>query len=123
MEKKYFNKTQINKLQKSGAVAYFETIIKTQVKRGTSHYLDDLVADIYRDATGEEVARNWSCNKCCYNLYKKAANLYYSSLEILQDNDNQEDKENKSQIKNKRGRNGKSKPESKGREEGRPSEG
>lgn len=60
---------------------HFHTVIYAKYKRMTSTRANDIVADIYEEATGEVVKRTWSCAKCVYALYEKCGRLYYLTKE------------------------------------------
>lgn len=79
MEKKYFTKQQMKSLEDLNAIRYFDTVLDSDFKRGTPDSLNNAVADIYDEATGEKISRNFGCKVCCFNLYKKAGTLYRSS--------------------------------------------
>ena len=79
MEKKYFTKQQMKSLEDLNAIRHFDTVLDSGFKRGTPDSLNNAVADIYDEATGEKISRNFGCKVCCFNLYKKAGTLYRSS--------------------------------------------
>lgn len=76
---KVFTKEQIELLKPYEQ--YFRTVIKAKYKRATSSHVNDIVANIYEEATGEILQRNWSCPNCIFEIFKKCGELYYSSLE------------------------------------------
>ena len=80
---KYFTKEQINRLQE--ASHYFYTAVYENYKRGTMSPLNNLVAEVYTEATGEKLNPNWSCNSCCLNNFKTAGRLYFDSVKYWQD--------------------------------------
>lgn len=63
---------------------HFDTVINKQYKLATPQTLDNELADIYEEVTNEKLKRNWSCNRCCYNAYKKMGKLYYDSLDYYE---------------------------------------
>lgn len=75
---KYFTKEQIERL--ADAVEYFNTAVNANYKRASTVTLNDLVADIYLEATGKVLNRNWGCGTCVLNAYKEAGRLYYDSV-------------------------------------------
>lgn len=79
MAKKYFTREQIAILKP--AEEYFNTVVHSHYKRASTVTLNELVADIYLQATGEQVARNWGCGSCVMTCYEKAGRLYYESKE------------------------------------------
>lgn len=79
MAKKYFTREQIQLLKP--AEEYFNTVVHSHYKRASYRELNELVADIYLQATGEQVARNWGCGSCVMTCYEKAGRLYYESKE------------------------------------------
>lgn len=80
---KYFTKEQIERLKE--ASIHFYTAVHENFKRGTMAPLNNLVADIYFEATGEKLNPNWSCNTCCLNNFKTAGRLYFDSIRYWQD--------------------------------------
>ena len=75
---KYFTKEQIERL--ADAVEYFNTAVNANYKRASTVTLNNLVADIYLEATGKVLNRNWGCGTCVLNAYKEAGRLYYDSV-------------------------------------------
>lgn len=73
-----FTKDQMRKLK--DAEPHFYTAVNFQYKLNTSRALNDRVADVYEERTGEVVSRNWACGNCCYQLYRKAGIIYYNTL-------------------------------------------
>lgn len=69
---------------------YLHTSLYGHYKRNTTQALNNKVADIYDKATNTQTPRTFNCGACVYNLYVKAAKLYY------------EDKEHYEQSKNKK---------------------
>lgn len=86
---KLLNKKQIKRLEPYEE--HFETIIKAKYKRATSSRVNDIVADVYEEATGEILKRNWSCAHCIYDVFEKCGKLYYKSLEQINQNKNDRD--------------------------------
>lgn len=80
---KYFTKEQIERLK--DAVEYFNTAVNANYKRASQSSLNDLVADVYEQATGEKLQRNWHCGSCVLNCYRKAGQLYFESLKHLEE--------------------------------------
>lgn len=78
---KLFTSKQIKKLKE--AEKYFNTVLNLQYKMATPSSLNELVVDVYEEATGETLKRNFSCNKCCYNIYATVGRLYYNSIEAI----------------------------------------
>lgn len=79
MEKKYYSKEEIKKLKELDVIQHFDTVLDSQFKRGTFTTTDNAVADIYEEATGTKVSRQFSCKSCVFNLYKNAGILYRES--------------------------------------------
>lgn len=73
-----FTKEQMKKLK--DAEPFFFTAVNLQYKLNTSRALNDRVADVYEERTGQIVSRNWSCGNCSYQLYRKAGIMYYNTL-------------------------------------------
>lgn len=82
MKEKLFNKKQIKAL--SEAEKYFNTVVNAQYKSSSPVTLNNKVADLYEAATGEKLRREWGCSRCTFNVFKKAALLYYKSIEALE---------------------------------------
>lgn len=78
---KYLNKKQI--LQLAPYENHFHTVIYAKYKRATTARVNDLIADIYEDVTGEVISRKWSCSQCVFNIFEKCGRLYYESVKIL----------------------------------------
>lgn len=76
---KVFTKEQIELLKPYEQ--YFRTVVKAKYKRATSSHVNDIVANIYEDTTGEILQRNWNCPHCTFEIFKKCGELYYRSLE------------------------------------------
>ena len=81
MEKatKYYTKQQMKALEDLDAIRHFDTVLDSSFKRGTPEDLNNKVADIYDEATGDKISRNFSCKVCCFNLYRAAGTLYRQS--------------------------------------------
>ena len=73
-----FTKEQMKKLK--DAEPHFYTAVNFQYKLNTSRQLNDKVADIYEERTGEVVSRNWACGNCTYKLFRKAGIIYFNTL-------------------------------------------
>lgn len=78
-----YTKEQIAELKKLDVIQHFTTALDSDYKRGTSSIQDNKVADIYDAATGGKVSRNFSCKSCVFNLYRKAGELYRTTLEFM----------------------------------------
>lgn len=78
-----YTKEQIAELKKLDVIQHFTTALDSDYKRGTSSVQDNKVADIYDAATGGKVSRNFSCKSCVFNLYRKAGELYRTTLEFM----------------------------------------
>ena len=78
-----YTKEQIAELKKLDVIQHFQTALDSDYKRGTSSIQDNKVADIYDAATGGKVSRNFSCKSCVFNLYRKAGELYRTTLEFM----------------------------------------
>lgn len=81
---KYYTKEQIKELKELNVIQHFDTVLDSQFKRGTTTRQDNAVADIYDEATGIKISRNYSCKSCIYNLYRDAGNLYRESVKFWQ---------------------------------------
>lgn len=80
--KKYFTQEQIDKLQ--FMEKHFRTVVKCQWKSATTVKDNNIVADIYEETTGEKLKRNWGCNNCIFNVFKKVGTLYFESINYLE---------------------------------------
>ena len=49
--------------------------------------LNNLVAEEYFKATGQNLNTNWNCNSCCLNNYKTAGRLYFDSIKHWENQD------------------------------------
>ena len=78
-----YTKEQIAELKKLDVIQHFTTALDSDYKRGTSSVQDNKVADIYDAATGGKISRNFSCKSCVFNLYRKAGELYRTTLEFM----------------------------------------
>lgn len=85
----YFNKEQIERLKP--AEQHFTTVVYRQYKLATTSVMNNMVADTYEECTGKTLKRNFSCTRCCYNVYKEVGTLYFKSIEHI----NEQKKENK----------------------------
>lgn len=79
---KYFNEKQLNELRPYEH--HFYTATKENYKRATPSTLNDKIADLYQEVTGNKLNRNWTCGTCVLNAFKAVGELYYQSLEVLQ---------------------------------------
>ena len=74
-----FTKEQLKALKDLNVIQHFNTVLDSEYKRGTFKETDEKVADIYEDATGKKISRNFGCKICVYNLYRDAGKLYRES--------------------------------------------
>ena len=79
--KNYFNEKQLNELRPYEH--HFYTATKENYKRATPSTLNDKIADLYQEVTGNKLNRNWTCGTCVLNAFKAVGELYYQSLEAL----------------------------------------
>ena len=79
MEKKYFTREQLKALEP--ARDYFRTSVYERWKRGTTMSLNNLVSDIYYEATGKQLQQNWNCGSCSYNNYLTVGRMFFESEE------------------------------------------
>lgn len=101
MEKKYYSKEEIKKLKELDVIQHFDTVLDSQFKRGTFTTTDNAVADIYEEATGTKVSRQFSCKSCVFNLYKNAGILYRESEKFYKQEAMRKAREAKNQNKDK----------------------
>lgn len=105
MEKKYYSKEEIKKLKELDVIQHFDTVLDSQFKRGTFTTTDNAVADIYEEATGTKVSRQFSCKSCVFNLYKNAgilyreSELYYKQENLRKAREAKQNKKDKEDIK------------------------
>lgn len=71
-----FTKQELELLKE--AEIHFKTVRDGQYKRATGWKLNTLVADLYDKATGEKIDRNFSCGVCCFNIFKKVGEKYFT---------------------------------------------
>lgn len=105
MEKKYFTKEQLKKLEV--AEYHFATAVNSNYKRGTQRALNEMLADEYEKATGEKLNRNWSCANCCLNNFKVIGRLYFESKKYYEEQQEHEPSTKtvtNKKMKNKAGR-------------------
>lgn len=74
-----YTKKQLDRLKELDVIQHFTTVINSQYKRGTFRHVDEEVADIYENASGKKIQRNFTCKSCVFNLYKVAGELYFES--------------------------------------------
>ena len=74
-----YTKEQIKKLKELDVIQHFNTVLNSDYKRGTFKATDEAVANIYEQASGNKVSRNFSCKLCVFNLYRDAGKLYFES--------------------------------------------
>lgn len=77
---KLLSEKQIKQLEDLGAVPHFNSVLDSNYKRGTSSELNTAVADIYDEATGTKISRNFGCKICCMNLFRQTGTLYRNSV-------------------------------------------
>lgn len=83
-----YTREQIKELENIGqTIRHFHTVTESGFKRGTLIREDNAVADIYEQATGLKVARQFSCKSCNYSFYKRAAELYFESKKFYEEED------------------------------------
>lgn len=58
----------------------FETAQKGYVKYATRE-ITNIVADVYFQATGQKIPKNWSCSICVLNLYRRVGLDYFKDKE------------------------------------------
>ena len=89
-----YSKEQLKELEKIGqTINHFATVTQSGFKRGSLIKEDNAVADIYEAATGTKVERTFGCKACCYNFYRKAAELYYESKKYYEEQEKKEEEQ------------------------------
>ena len=89
-----YSKEQLKELEQIGqTISHFATVTQSGFKRGSLIKEDNAVADIYEAATGTKVERTFGCKTCCYNFYKKAAELYYESKKYYEEQEKKEEEQ------------------------------
>lgn len=58
---------------------WFNTAVNAQYVRGISERNLDLIADVWKEATGERVLRHWNCGDCVVRFLAKVGRLFYES--------------------------------------------
>ena len=86
-EEVHYTREQMKELEDLNVIYHFHTATVSDFKRGTLRKQDERVADIYEQATGNKVERNFGCSLCCYRLYNKAGLLYYASKKYWEEYD------------------------------------
>lgn len=70
------------------AEIHFKSAVKSGCVKNCPRWLVDTVADVYEEATGEVVNRNFNCAVCVFNFLNKVGKLYFADMEEYK---NQED--------------------------------
>ena len=97
---KFYTNEQIKRLKDADVIKHFDTVIDSQFKRGTTSAQDNLVADIYDEATGGKTSRSFACKSCVYNLYLKAGQLYRDSVKKIKADNLQKARDAKKEKQN-----------------------
>lgn len=56
---------------------HFRTAVLSNYKRATVRADDAKISEIYENATGEKINKNFGCGICSLNFYKKVGNKYF----------------------------------------------
>lgn len=83
-----FTKEQMDVLYE--AEIHFESVRHGYIK-SVPRWLTDQVADIYEQATGSKVNRNWSCSQCVANLYMMVGKIYFKDKEEYKNKEKEKD--------------------------------
>jgi len=78
---RHFTKEELEQL--SALEIHFSTAVYSQYKRATSSKNDAMVAEIYKAATGKQLAVNASCGICSFNLYSTVGRKYFADKEMV----------------------------------------
>lgn len=84
---KYFTKEQLKEIEDMGMVIHLATVVQSSFKRGTFVNDDNRLADLYEQATGETIKRNWGCKTCAFEAYKQIGQLYFDSKKYWEEED------------------------------------
>lgn len=76
-----FSKEQLEKLKP--LETYFKTSVYQNFKRGTTKYENDLLTQVYAEAT-QKTLTGFNCGTCCLKNYQLVGKMYYASLEALE---------------------------------------
>ena len=94
-----FTKDELEKL--SELEIHFSTAVHAQYKRATSSKNDAMVAEIYKAATGKQLAVNASCGICSFNLYSTVGKKYFADKAAMVSNELEPTEENTNDNNNK----------------------
>lgn len=103
-----FTREEIEKL--SCQELNFTRAVKCSYKSATNSKTDQMIYEIYVDATGDKsLSANWSCSYCSYKLYRKCGEKYLKEKDLYKVIDLDElepstEVVETEQVKNKRGR-------------------
>lgn len=84
MDKMIFNKEQLTALY--DAEIHFKSATTQGIVKNCPRWLVDKVADIYEDATGSKVNRNWGCSVCVFNFLCLVGKIYFKDLQTQGEN-------------------------------------
>lgn len=71
----YFNDEQKEKLKP--IERFLMTAYYHQYKMPTTRNENQLLMDVFQEATGNKPSINWSCATCVFNFYKECGEMYY----------------------------------------------
>lgn len=83
---RYFTQEEIDKLK--FMETHFWTVVNGKYKIATPVKDNEYVVQVYEEATGEKLYKNWGCNKCVYNIFNKIGKLYFDSIKYLEEQNN-----------------------------------
>lgn len=58
---------------------------RSNYKRSTTYSVNKMVSDYVNEATGHVEARNLGCGTCVLNLFRKAGEIYFNTLEEMKE--------------------------------------
>jgi len=77
-----FSKEQLDKLY--DAEIHFKTATTQGYLKNCPRWLVDKVADVYEEATGSKVNRNWGCSVCVLNFMILVGKMYFKDKKELE---------------------------------------
>lgn len=98
-----FTKEEIDKL--SVQELNFHRAVYSQYKCATDSKTDNMIYEIYVDATGDKsLSKNWGCSYCSYKLYLKAGEKYFKDKQALEELTKKEENADNKAVTNKKGK-------------------
>lgn len=83
----YFTDEQMKRLADCGAVAHMRSAVYFDYKRVTNFYMNNIVADVLDAVMPTKNSRHYGCGQCVLNLYRKAGEIFFTTLKKRQEED------------------------------------